>query len=99
MNTRELNWLSLWQVTAKYLQNQNFLFVCSSHVSIESTIERSLIIEVEEKLYGSSISWSDDMDIETIQVFQNSNLGGTDQKLFILTSWGTGKTLMLIKDC
>ena len=45
-----------------------------------------MIIEVEEKLYGSSMSWSDDMDIETIQVFQNNNLGGTDQKLFILTS-------------
>ena len=24
--------------------------------------------------------WSDDMDIETIEVFQNSHFGGTDQK-------------------
>ena len=30
--------------------------VCSPHVSIEPTIERNLIIEVEEKPYCSSVS-------------------------------------------
>ena len=40
------------------------------------------------------------MNIETIEVFQNSHLGGTDQKkLFILTSGSTDKTLMLIEGC
>ena len=80
MNTRELNWLSLWQASGEYLQNQNFVFVCSSHALVEPMIERSLIIQVEEKPYCSSVSWSDDMDIKAIEVFQNSNLGGTDQK-------------------
>ena len=54
MNTHELNRLSLWQATTEYLQNENL--VCSSHISIESTIEQSLIIELEEKPYCSSIS-------------------------------------------
>ena len=37
------------------------------------------------------------MDIETINAFQNSYLGGTDQKMFILSSWGIGKKLMLLE--
>ena len=52
-------------------------FVCSPHVSIELTMELSLITELEEKLYRTSSLWSDDMDIETIDVFENNHLGGT----------------------
>ena len=37
------------------------------------------------------------MDIGTIRVFQNSHLGGTDQKS--KTSLGTSKKLMLIESC
>ena len=33
-----------------------------------------------------SSPWSDDMDIEVIEIFQNNHLGGTDQKKFIWTS-------------
>ena len=56
MTTRELKWLTLWQDTAKYLQKYQNTLVCSPHVSIEPTIERSLIIELEEKPYCSSVS-------------------------------------------
>ena len=52
-------------------------FVCPPHVSIELTMELSLITELEEKLYRTSSLWSDDMDIETIDVFENNHLGGT----------------------
>ena len=40
-------------------------------------MELSLITELEEKLYRASSLWSDDMDIETIDVFENNHLGGT----------------------
>ena len=49
-------------------------------------VERSLIIEVEEKLYCFPYLWSDDMDIKTTESYkskttnQNSYLGSTDQK-------------------
>ena len=43
-------------------------------------MEPSLIIEVKEKInILPSLSY-DDMDIETLKVFRNSHLGGTDQK-------------------
>ena len=42
-------------------------------------MDRSLINEVEEKPYPPSL-WSDDMDIETIEVFRYSQLEGTDQR-------------------
>ena len=46
------------------------------------------------------LSVSDNMEIETTEVFQNSHLGSTDQKkLFVLTSWGTGQKLVLIEGC
>ena len=50
--------------------------MCSPHVSIEPTIEPSLITELEEKLCCTSFLWSDDMD----EVFRYSHLGGTDQR-------------------
>ena len=55
-----------------------FTFVCLPLHSIEPTIEWSLIIEVEEKPYCSSVSmvWWD----EYHEFSQNSNLEGTDQK-------------------
>ena len=41
-----------------------------------------MITEVEEKSFVLPSLWSDDMDIETIETdFQNSHLGGTDQKI------------------
>ena len=54
MNTRELIWLNLWQATLKYSQNWNL--VCSSHVSVDSKIERSFITELKEKSYCYSVS-------------------------------------------
>ena len=45
---RELKWLTLWQATAEYLEKP--------HVSIEPTMESSLIIELEEKLRCTSVS-------------------------------------------
>ena len=42
-------------------------------------------------LYFFSSLWSDDMDIDTIEVFENSHLGCTDQKR------GTDKKLILIE--
>ena len=38
----------------------------------------SLIIEPGEKNFVLLFLWSDNMDIETIEVFQNSYFGGTD---------------------
>ena len=78
MNTRELKWQSLWQANAKYLQKWHLL--CSPHVSVEPTTERSSIIEMEENLTALLFLLSDDIDIETTKVFQNIHLGGTDQK-------------------
>ena len=48
-----LNWPGFLDI-AEYLQNQNL--VCSSQVSIESMVEWSLIIEVDERPYCSSVS-------------------------------------------
>ena len=45
-----------------------------------ATIEQSLIIYVGEKLIVVPSLWPDDMDIETTEVFQNSQLGGADQR-------------------
>ena len=44
-------------------------------------MERSLIIEMVE-IYTvlRPFVWSDDMDIQSIEVFRNSQLKGTDQK-------------------
>ena len=39
-----------------------------------------LIIELEEKPYFFQSLWSNEMDIETIEIFQNNHLGRTDQK-------------------
>ena len=61
-----------------HLQKSNL--VCSPHVSIEPTIERSLIIELQEKPYCFPSLWSDEMDIETIEVFQNNHLGVSEGK-------------------
>ena len=44
------------------------------HVSIVPTMERNLIIDVEEKFIVLPFLWSDDNDIETIQVLGNSHL-------------------------
>lgn len=71
MNTREL---SLWQATDEHLQKLNL--VCSPHVSTEWIF----IIEVEGNLINLPSLWSDDMDIDTLDVFQNRHLGGPDQK-------------------
>ena len=53
MNIGELKWLSLWQATAEYVRKLNL--ICSPHVWIEPTLERSLIIQVEEKPYCTSV--------------------------------------------
>ena len=42
--------------------------------------EQILIIKVEEKIIVLLSLWSDDMDIETIKVFRNSHLEGTDKQ-------------------
>ena len=44
----------MWQTTKEYLQKYNF--VCSPHGLIKPTLERSLIIEVEEKPYCPFVS-------------------------------------------
>ena len=46
--------------------------------SLKTSYFLSLIIEAEEKPSWSFVS--DDMDVETIEIFQNNHLGGTDQK-------------------
>ena len=43
-------------------------------------MDRSLINEVEEKPCCPPSLWSDDMDIETIEVFRYSQLEDTDQR-------------------
>ena len=40
-----------------------------------------LIIELEEKPYFFQSLWSNEMDIEAIEIFQNNHLRGTDQKI------------------
>ena len=49
---------------------------------MEPSTGLSLIIELEEKPYCFPSLWSNKMDIETIEVFQNNHRGGTDQKNF-----------------
>ena len=61
----------------RYIQKN---LVCSPYVSIEPIMERSLIIELEKNHSELPPLWSDDMDIETLEVFGNSHLGGTDQR-------------------
>ena len=73
MNNRELKWLRFLQATAKYL-------ACSPHVLIGPTIEQSLIHLKKKNLIVFPSVWSDDMDIETVETFQNSHLGGIYQK-------------------
>ena len=46
--------------------------------SLKTSYFLSLIIEAEEEPYWSFVS--DDMDVETIEIFQNNHLGGTEQK-------------------
>ena len=70
-NAQELKWHS---DTAKYLGKQNL--TCSPHVPIETKLEWSFIIELENKAYCTSVF----MNIETIEVFGNSDLGGADQR-------------------
>ena len=44
-------------------------------------MERSLIIEmIEIYMVLRPFLWSDDMDIQSLEVFRNSQLKGTDQK-------------------
>ena len=96
MNIRELKWLSLWQATAEYLQKWNL--VCSPHVCIEPTMEWSLIIKVEGKPYCSSTSmvwWHGYRDYRGFS--KHSPWMYWPKKLFILTSWCTGKNLVLIE--
>ena len=98
MNTWELKWLSLWQATAEYLQKWNL--VCSPHVLIEPKIEQSLIIEVEEKPYCSSVSivwWHRHRGYKRFS--KQSTWRYWPKKLLILTKWGTCKKLMLIEGC
>ena len=82
----------------KYLQKQNLN--CSTHVLIDPTTERNLIIEVEEKpyCYFFFIVWR----------YGYWDHGGFSKQspwrhwpknIFILTSWGTGKKLLLIEGC
>ena len=70
-NAQELKWHS---DTAKYLGKQNL--TCSPHVPIETKLEWSFIIELENKAYCTSGF----MYIETIEVFGNSDPGGADQR-------------------
>ena len=51
----------------------------SPRASAEPTIEQYLIIKKKNPIVLPS-RWPDDTDIETIQVFLNSHLGGTNQK-------------------
>ena len=54
--------------------------VFSCHASINPTIKGSWIIEVNRKPYLPPSQWSDDMYIETIQIFENSHHGGPEQR-------------------
>ena len=42
--------------------------------------EQILMIKVKEKIIVLLSLWFDDMDIETIKVFRNSHLEGTDNQ-------------------
>ena len=54
----------------------------------------------KKNLIVLSSLWSDDMDIKTIEVSQNSHLGGTGQRSCSLwPAEGTGKKMMLIEGC
>ena len=65
---------------------ENINLVCSPHVSIEPTMQRR-VLRRKENLIVLPYLWYDDMDVNTIEVFRNSQLEGTDQKtLFILIS-------------
>ena len=52
------------------------------HVSIDPTMDQSLIIEVEKKNILLPSLWSDDMDIESMEVFRNKQLEVTGSCLF-----------------
>ena len=98
ITTRKLKWLSLWQANAEYLQK--LYLACSPHVSIDPTIERSLINKVEETPYCSSVSmvwWHGYRDGRGFS--KRSPWRHWPKKLFILASWSTGKKLILIEDC
>ena len=98
MNNWEVKWLRLWQTTTEYLQKYNLL--CSPHALIEPTIERSLIVEVEEKPYCSLVSmiwWHGHKDYGGF--LKQSPWRYWLKKLFILISLGIGKKLMLIEGC
>ena len=51
--------------------------MCSHHVSIEPTIQRSVIIEVEEKPIEFPSLWNGGMDVKNIR---SNRLDGTDQR-------------------
>ena len=54
VNTLEFKWLNLWQVTAEYLEKQNLLR--SPRFSIKPRMERSMMLEVEERPCCTSVS-------------------------------------------
>ena len=69
--------------------------VCSLHVSLEPTIERSLIIEMEEKPdcpSASMVLWHGYRDYRGFS--RQSPWMYWLKKLVILTSWGTGQHLL-----
>ena len=96
MTTCELKWWSLWQAIAGVPSKIEPR--CSPRVS--TTIEWSLIIEVEEKSYCSSVFmgwWYGYRDYRSFS--KQSPCRYWPKNLFILTSWDTGKKLMLNEGC
>ena len=99
MNTRELKWLSLWQATAEYIQKiKARLFISCGYWTNDGAKfhywdrRKKLMEELPSPSSG-------DMDIETIEAFQNSHFGYWSKNFIMLTSWCTGKKPMLIEDC
>ena len=96
-NARELKRLSLWQVTAEYLQKIKpcFFTSCFNRANGRAKFD----YWCERKIVLPSL-WSDNMDIETKDIFQKDSLCRYwPKKFFILTSCNTGKKLMLIEGC
>ena len=95
MHPSELKWLSLWQATSKDLEKYNL--VCSPHVLIKSTMQQIWLLRWKKKLISLLFLWSGDMDIK--RFLEKAFWRYWPNKLSMLISWGTGKTLMLIKRC
>ena len=96
MNTRELKWLSLRQ--AGYLPKikPRFFTSCLNRAYDRAKFD----YWGERKNYYSSVSivwWHGYRDSKGFS--KQSPWRYWPKKLFILTSWGTGKTLMLIESC